>query len=127
MVGRTGREAAEDLLDRTGYRDTGDDVSDRALTRTGVAQHEAALHPDELRTRLRFAGGGRRGAEIRRHIDLHDPGGLAAEFRRATRRNLCDDPFGGAVLQCADTDQSRQSGIDDRYRLRPVHRAAAAD
>ena len=26
-------------------------------------------------------------------------------FRRATRGNLRDDPLGGAVLQCADTDQ----------------------
>jgi peptide/nickel transport system substrate-binding protein len=33
-------------------------------------------------------------------------------------------PFGGAVLQRADPGQSGQPGLDDRFRLRSVHRDA---
>src|SRR5438105_3701825 len=46
----------------------------------------------------RAAGGGRGDAETRRHADLYDPGGRAAELRRASRKHVCDDPCGGAVL-----------------------------
>ena len=48
-----------------------------------------------------------RGAKIWRHLDLHDPGGRAAELRRAPRDHLCNDPSRGPVLQRADPGQSR--------------------
>ena len=56
---RAGRRAAEDLVRRTGYDGTGDEVSDRALVRTGVGQHEEAMHPGRPRTKLRLQGWGR--------------------------------------------------------------------
>jgi hypothetical protein len=59
MAERPGRVAAEDLIRRTGYDGTGDEVSDRALVRTGVGQHEDAMHPGRPRTKLRLQGGGR--------------------------------------------------------------------
>jgi len=59
MAERPGRVAAEHLLRRTGYDRTGDDASDRALVRTGVGQHEAAMHAGRPRTKLRLQGGGR--------------------------------------------------------------------
>jgi len=59
MAERPGRAAAEDLVRRTGYDGTGDAVSDRALVRTGVGQHEEAMHPGRPRTKLRLQGGGR--------------------------------------------------------------------
>ena len=68
------------------------------------------------------AGGGGGDAQTRRHADLHDPGGRAAELRRASRGHLCDDPRGGAVLQRADPGQPAKPGLDDRFRLRCLHR-----
>jgi hypothetical protein len=67
MVERAGRAAAEDLVRRTGYDGTGDEASDRALVRTGVGQHEAALHPGRPRTRLRFRDGGYDGGVAQGH------------------------------------------------------------
>src|SRR6516225_4763014 len=64
---RPGRVAAEDLIRRTGYDGTGDEVSDRALVRTGVGQHEAAMHPGRPRTRLRFRNGGYDGGIAQGH------------------------------------------------------------
>jgi hypothetical protein len=54
---RAGRRAAEDLIHRTGYDGTADAVSDRALVRTGVGQHEDHMHPGRARTKLRLQGG----------------------------------------------------------------------
>ena len=59
MAERHGRVAAEDLIRRTGYDGTADEVSDRALVRTGVGRHEDAMHPGRRRTKLRLQGGGR--------------------------------------------------------------------
>ena len=64
---RAGRVAAEDLVRRTGYDGTGDEASDRALVRTGVGQHEAAMHPGRPRTRLRFRNGGYDGGIAQGH------------------------------------------------------------
>ena len=55
------------------------------------------------------------------------PADSPPSFDAQREETYADDPLGGAVLQCADTDQSQQSGIDYRHRLRPVHRDAAAD
>jgi hypothetical protein len=59
MAERPGRIAAEDLIRRTGYDGTGDAVSDRALVRTGIGQHEDVMHAGRPRTKLRLQGGGR--------------------------------------------------------------------
>ena len=59
MAERPRRVAAEGLLRRTGYDRTADNVTDRALVRTGVGQHEDAMHPGRPRTKLRLQGGGR--------------------------------------------------------------------
>ena len=59
MAERHGRVAAQDLVRRTGYDRTADDITDRALVRTGVGQHEEAMHPGRPRTKLRLQGGGR--------------------------------------------------------------------
>jgi len=67
MAERPGRVAAEDLIRRTGYDGTGDEVSDRALVRTGIGQHEAAMHPGRPRTRLRFRNGGYDGGIAQGH------------------------------------------------------------
>ena len=64
---RAGRVAAEDPVRRTGYDGTGDEASDRALVRTGVGQHEAAMHPGRPRTRLRFRNGGYDGGIAQGH------------------------------------------------------------
>ena len=45
-------------------------------------------------------------AEARRHPDLHDPGGFAAEPRRPSRDDVCHGACHGAVLQRADPHQS---------------------
>ena len=70
---------------------------------------------------------GRRNAEARRHPDLHDPGGRAAEFRRPSRDHLRHGPLDGAVLQRADPARSGASGGRHEVRLRPLHRDADAD
>jgi hypothetical protein len=67
MAERAGRVAAEDLVRRTGYDGTGDEVSDRALVRTGVHAHEANMHPGWPRTRLRFRNGGYEGGIAQGH------------------------------------------------------------
>jgi hypothetical protein len=67
MAERAGRVAAEDLIRRTGYDGTADEASDRALVRTGVGQHEDAMHPGRPRTRLRFRDGGYDGGLAQGH------------------------------------------------------------
>ena len=62
------------------------------------------------------------GPETRRHADLHDTGRRAAEFRWTPREYLRDDPRGGAVLQRAGPGQPGKPGLDDRFRLRCLHR-----
>jgi hypothetical protein len=67
MAERPGRVAAEDLVRRTGYADTADEASDRALVRTGVGQHEEHMHAGRPRTRLRFRNGGYDGGIAQGH------------------------------------------------------------
>jgi len=55
---------------------------------------------------------GRGSPQTRRHLDLHDPGRRTAELRCASRGDLRDDPFGGAVLQHLGPRRSGQSGQD---------------
>ena len=55
------------------------------------------------------------------------PADAPPSFDAPPRDHLCDDAFGGAVLQRADPHQSGQPGLDDRFRLRSVHGDAATD
>src|SRR5215208_6198019 len=64
----------------------------------------------------------RRDAETGRHADLYDPGRLLAELRRPPRRHLRDGARDRPVLQRADPDQPGEPVIDDRFRVRCMHR-----
>ena len=55
------------------------------------------------------------------------PADAPPSFDAPPRDDLRDDPFGRAVLQRADPGQPGQPVLDDRLRLRSVHRDAAAD
>jgi hypothetical protein len=64
-----GRKAARRIMNSAGYGSRGghlgradggaaDDAEDRSMVRSGVGQHESAMHPGRPKTRLRFQEGG---------------------------------------------------------------------
>src|SRR5262245_18179997 len=75
----------------------------------------------------RRRGAGGRDAEAGRRTDVQDPGRRAAELRRASRGDLCHDPFGGTVLQRPDPARSERPVGDRAAGVRSVYQDADPD